>query len=96
MINQAIGFLHPVAGPVAGDVDMIVADLDGQVRYRGIKVEQPRHVSLSLRRDTVQAVPGHYELPGAGAVITLFERGRVGHGIGHPVMDLALALVAKQ
>jgi len=95
-INQAISFLHPVAGPVASDVDMIVADLDDQVRYRRIEVEEPRDIGLSFGRDAMQAVAGHSELPGTSAVIALFDHARVGHGIGHPVMDLALALVAKQ
>ena len=95
-IDQAIGFLQPVTGPIAGDVDLIVANFDGQMRNGGIEVEQPRHVGLGFGRDAMQAVPGHHKLPGAGAVIALFDRGRVGHGIGHPVMDFALALVAKQ
>jgi hypothetical protein len=70
-IDQAIGFLQPVAGPVAGDVDMIVANLNGQVRDGGIEVEQPRHIGLGFGRDAVEAMPGHHELPGAGAVIPL-------------------------
>lgn len=64
--------------------------------YRGIEVEQSRHVGLRFRRDMVQTAPGHHEMSGAGAVIPLFERGRIDHGIGHPVMDLAVALPAKQ
>ncbi len=71
-VNQAIGFLHPVAGPVASHMDTIIADLDSQMRDGGIEVEQPRHVSLGFGRDAVQGVPGHHELPGAGGLIPLF------------------------
>lgn len=95
-IDQAISFLQPVTGPIAGDVDLIVANFDGQVRDGGIEVEQPRHVGLGFGRDAMQAVPGHHKLPGPRAIIALFDRRGLGHGIGHPVMDLALALVAKQ
>lgn len=71
-VDQAIGFLHPVARPVPSDVDAVVADLDGQVRDGGIEVEQSRHVGLGVGRDAVEGVPGHHELPGAGGVIPLF------------------------
>ena len=77
-VDQAIGFLHPVAGPVAGDVDGRVTDLDGQMRDGGIEVEQPGHVGLRVGRDAVQAVPDHDELPGAGGVIPV-------HGSSHPL-----------
>lgn len=77
-VDQAIGFLHPVAGPVAGDVDGCAIDLDSQVRDGGIEVEQPGHVGLRIGRDTVQAVPYHDELPGAGGVIPV-------HGSRHPL-----------
>lgn len=77
-IDQAIGFLHPVAGPIAGDVDGRAADLDGQVGDSGIEVEQPGHVGLRIGRDAVQAVPDHDELPGAGGVIPV-------HGSSHPL-----------
>lgn len=77
-IDQAIGFLHPVAGPVAGDVDGRAIDLDGQVGDGGIEVEQPGHVGLRVGRDAVQAVPDHNELPGAGGAIPV-------HGSSHPL-----------
>ena len=64
-IDQAIGLLILVAGPVAGDVDGYVADFERQVRNRGIEVEQPRHVSLGINRDMPEIVAGHDELPGA-------------------------------
>lgn len=88
-IDQATGFLVLVAGPVAGDVDAIVADFERQVRNRRIEVEQPCHVSLGVERDVPEIMASHDELPGAGAIIEA-------HGMGHPVIDLASALVAKQ
>lgn len=77
-IDQAIGFLHPVAGPIAGDVDGSVTDLHGQVGDGGIEVEQPGHVGLRVDRDAVQVVSDHDELPGAGGVIPA-------HGSSHPL-----------
>ena len=88
-IDQAIGFLVLVAGPVTGDVDAIVADFERQVRNGGIEVEQPSHVGLGVEPDVPEITAGHDELPSAGAIIET-------HGMGHPVMDLASALVAKQ
>ena len=88
-IDQTIGFLVLVAGPISGDVDAIVTDFERQVRNRRIEVEQPRHVGLGVGRDVPEIMAGHDELPGAGAIIEA-------HGIGHPVIDLASALVAKQ
>ena len=88
-IDQAIGLLVLVAGPVAGDVDAIIADFERQVRNGRIEVEQPRHVGLGVERDVPEIMAGHDELPGAGAIIEP-------HGMGHPVMDLASAFVAKQ
>ena len=88
-IDQAIGILVLVAWPVAGDVDATVADFERQVRNRRIEVEQPRHVGLGFERDVPEIIAGHDELPGAGAIIEA-------HGMGHPVIDFASALVAKQ
>src|SRR3546814_8373932 len=67
----------------------IVADFERQVRNRRIEVEQPRHVGLGFERDVPEISAGHDELPGAGAIIEA-------HGMGHPVIELASALVAKQ
>src|SRR3546814_3555380 len=51
-IDQAIGLLVLVAGPVAGDVVAIVADLERQVRNGGIEVEQTRHIGLRSAEHT--------------------------------------------
>src|SRR3546814_6226619 len=50
-----------VARPVAGDVDVIVADFERQVRNGGIEVEQPRHVGLGFERDVPEIITGHDE-----------------------------------
>lgn len=65
-IDQAIGLVILVAGPVAGDVDAIIADFERQMRNGGIEVEQPRHVGLGVGRDMPEIMAGHDELPGAG------------------------------
>ena len=85
-IDQAIGLLVLIAGPVAGDVDAMVADFECQVRNGGIEVEQSCHVGLGFERDVPEIMTGHDELPGAGGIIEA-------HGMGHPVMDLALSLI---
>lgn len=77
-IDQATGFLVLVAGPVAGDVDAIVADFECQVRNRGIEVEQPRHIGLGVERDVPEIMAGHDELPSTGAIIEA-------HGSSHPL-----------
>ena len=77
-IDQAIGLLVLVAGPVAGDVDAIVADFERQVRNGGIEVEQPRHIGLGVERDVPEIITGHDELPGADAIIEA-------HGSSHPL-----------
>jgi len=77
-IDQAIGLLIMIAGPVASDVDAIVADFERQVRDGGIEVEQPRHVGLGFERDVPEIMAGHDELPSAGAIIEA-------HGSSHPL-----------
>ncbi|WP_159513245.1 hypothetical protein [Sphingomonas sp. T1] len=81
-INQAIGLLVLIAGPIAGDVDAIVANFECQVRNGGIEVEQPRHVGLDVERDVPEIMAGQDELPGAGAIIEA-------HGLYHPVVGAA-------
>lgn len=81
-IDQAIGILVLVVGPVAGDVNAIVTDFERQVRNGGIEVEQPRHVGLGIERDASEIMAGHDELPGAGAIIEA-------HGLYHPVVGAA-------
>lgn len=77
-IDQANGFFVLIAGPVAGDVDAIVANFERQVRDRRIEVEQPRHVGLGVECDMPEIMAGHDELPGAGAIIEA-------HGSNHPL-----------
>jgi len=77
-IDQAIGFLVLVTGPVAGDVNAITVDFERQMRNGGVEVEQPRHIGLGVERDMSEIIAGHDELPGARAIIEA-------HGNNHPV-----------